>query len=312
MSRAVALLLGILLSSATAFSQAWTPLKGHGSAGVTYEFIEFRGHYDSAGNRYPIYGSRTQSATLEFEYGLSDRLALDVRLPYVASRYTDRTPPNAPDDLRQLLADAVQQAKPARKPRFLDDGTYNATFQDFRVGARYKLLDRSFVLTPFVSFTIPSHHYDSIGESSPGRDLKEFQTGVNVGRNLGPIAPRIYVQGQYAYSAVQRFLNLSTNHSDAQLAVSYLIRNNLSARAVGSWGQVHGGLPFEEALLTAEGNLQHEKLLKATYWHLGGGFTYAVNPSLDVHATFIGFLTGKDTHYGKGIALGTSWNFSRL
>ena len=294
-----------------ALSQAWTPQKGSGSAGLTYEFVEARGHYGSDGKRDPIYGARTQAAVFEFEYGFTDRLAIDFRLPYIASRYTDRTPPNTPEDLRRLFNEVLQQVKPGETIRFLDDGSYNATLQDLRTTLRYKLLDRSFVLTPFFSLTVPTHHYQSIGESSPGRDLREFQFGANVARSLDPIAPQAYVHAQYGYSVVQRFLGFSTDHSDAHLTLGYFLTPELSARAIGSWGQVHGGLPFEEAIKTPERNLQHEKLLKGQYWHIGGGVNYSLSPKIDLHATIFNFLSGKDTHFGTGLVVGISRSFSR-
>jgi opacity protein-like surface antigen len=300
-----------LVTPKVTLAQAWTPAKGQGFVGLTYEFVEYRGHYDSNGKVDPTYSTRTQSASLEVEYGLTDRLAVDFRVPYIASKYTDRTPPNTPEDLRALFNEAVERAQPNPVPRFLDDGTYNATFQDFRAGVRYKLHQESFVLTPFVSFVRPSHHYSSIGESSPGRDLREFQVGVNFARRLDPILPQAYIHARYAYSFVETFLDASTDHSDAQVTLGYFISPpTLSVRAIGSWGQVHGGFAYEDTILDPERNLQHEKLLKAQYWHVGGGVSYSLSPSIIFDVGLVSFLAGKGTHYGTGLSFGVTRSFS--
>jgi long-subunit fatty acid transport protein len=54
----------------------------------------------------------------------------------------------------------------------------------------------------------------------------------------------------------------------------------------------------------------HDRLLRASYWHFGAGANYALTESLDLSFSYVTYLAGKDTHFGRGITIGTSWNFN--
>lgn len=300
---------------AIVFAQAWTPPQGDGTVSLSYQTLSFKGHFDPAGHKERAGASRALLAILELEYGLTDKMALDFRLPYVASRYTDTRPSSA--ELRGLF-DAVQQQVKGNTLKFLDDGTYTATFQDFRVGLRYNLLTHPLVLTPFVEVTIPSHDYQIVGESAPGRNLRELQIGANAGRRLNPILPKLYVQGRYAYAFVQRSLGVPLNRSNADLELGYIFNRSFSFRALGSWQRTHGGLRFDpHGGLNANPNLTplqfltHDRLLQSNHWHFGGAGTFALTRSVAVNAGVVTFLSGANTHYGTGITIGMSWSFSR-
>ena len=73
------------LQSATVHAQAWLPLQREGSLSVTFQHINLAGHFDTDGSKFPdAVPSVAHLAIAEFEYGLTDRLAVNVRLPFVA------------------------------------------------------------------------------------------------------------------------------------------------------------------------------------------------------------------------------------
>jgi len=54
----------------------------------------------------------------------------------------------------------------------------------------------------------------------------------------------------------------------------------------------------------------HDRLLRASYWHFGAGANYSLTESLDLSFSYVTYLAGTDTHFGRGITIGTTWNFS--
>jgi hypothetical protein len=91
--------------------------------------------------------------------------------------------------------------------------------------------------------------------------------------------------------------------------LGYFLTRKLAVRGTGNWQHTFNGSHFPEDLTTPELALTHERLLKANYWHLGGGAAYAISPKTDVSADFVTFLTGSDTHYGNGVSIGISRSF---
>ena len=66
---------------------------------------------------------------MEVEYALTDRLALNASLPFIASKYTGSL--EDPDYVNiHDRYDTYRRINPAAAPS-LDTGDYNATFQDF-------------------------------------------------------------------------------------------------------------------------------------------------------------------------------------
>ena len=72
-----------------AFGQAWVNAKGEGYTSVSYQSLWMRHHLDSFG-RAGEGGVRSHVAVMGVNYGLTDRLTVDVDVPYVSSRYRDR------------------------------------------------------------------------------------------------------------------------------------------------------------------------------------------------------------------------------
>ena len=174
----------------TAFSQAWVPRKGDGTVLFTYQKLVGRDHIDYTGARNRKVGTDSaQSTTTEFEYGITGKLAFNADLVYVASKYVG-TFPEGPLDF---------------------DGRYHPTFQDAHFQLRYNVLRNPLVVTPFISVTVPTHHYETSGHNAAGRGFHELLIGVNAGRQLGPLLPNVYLEGRYSYAILKRFagLNLS-------------------------------------------------------------------------------------------------------
>jgi hypothetical protein len=288
---------------------AWLPLPGETGVSLTFQNLEFAGHFDEQGNKLDgAVPSRAFVGILQVEYGLTDRLALTGRLPYVASKFTgDQNEP-----VTRLLRERYEEFRrthPNAAVTSLDTGEYYATFQDVGVTLRYKVLERVLAVTPVIGVTIPSHDYRTVGEAAPGQNRRAFHAGVNVGALLYPLLPRAYVHGRYTYSVVQKLAGIALDRSTAEFEIGVSVAPRLSVRAMADWMRTHGGVPFSVAYEDVGLFLVHDRLLASRYWHFGGGATWSLSDSIDVEGAVVTFLAGQDTHYGVGTSIGVSWHF---
>jgi hypothetical protein len=303
---------------ATVHAQAWLPLAREANLSILFQHINLAGHFYADGSKVP--GSIPSIANLgivEFEYGLTDKLAVGVRLPYVASKWTGSH--DEPDivDLRHIAEQLRELTPVTEELTSLDTGSYYATFQDFGLTLRYNLLEKGLVVTPVLGATIPSHDYRTVGEAAPGQNRLALHTGVNLGRLLDPFLPRMYVHARYTYSFVQPVYDVSLNRSNAEFEAGYGVTPIVTVRAIAAWSESHGGLHWTEVYNRGFGLdgrpadpvmlLDHDRLIANRYWHLGGGGTVAVTDSLDLDAAVMKFVSGADTHYGVGVTVGMTW-----
>jgi len=274
---------------AVIFSQAWVPRKGDGSITFTYQKLTGRQHFDFTGARRKIGTDRAQSSQADFEYGITDKLAINADLIYTASKYNGDFP-EGPLDF---------------------DGRYHATFQDAHFQLRYNVTEKRLVFTPFVSVTVPTHHYETRGHSAAGRDFHELLIGVNAGRQLTPILPSVYVHGRYSYAILKHFTGLNLNRSNFDWEVGWSPLRKLTLRFPGAWQHTHGGLlaPIEFDEPGSEKFEFHDRVLKTNYFRLGGGGTISVNKSLDIHLGYSGSVSGENGLAVGGFVAGFTWKF---
>jgi hypothetical protein len=163
----------ILLAPAAAPGQsAWLPLDGESVVSFTFQTLEFGGHFDEHGKKLEgAVPSRALVGILQFEHGLTDKLAFTARLPYVASKFTG----DQHEPVTAFLNERYEEFRhthPGAAVTSLDTGAYYATFQDFGFSLRYNLLEGIAVVTPAVGLTIPSHDYRTVGEAAPGQNRR--------------------------------------------------------------------------------------------------------------------------------------------
>ncbi len=275
----------------TACGQAWLPLKNEGQVTFTYQSIRVRDHLDFTGKRFDAGAIRTHTQVLSFEYGLTKKLALDADITHVTSRYEGFVGPLGP------------HGPP-------DTGSYHPTFQDLRLGVRYNVYNGAVALTPFVGVVVPTHHYETKGHSAVGRDLRELQMGVNVGRNLEGVFPRSYVHGRYSFAIVESVEELNLNRSNADWEIGHFATHRLSLRFTGMWQRTYGGVDIPKDHDLPHYHELHDRAARSRFIRLGGGGTFALSKSLDLHADYTRPVWGINTHVARGLSLGMSWRFS--
>jgi hypothetical protein len=287
---------------------AWLPFGGEASVSLNFQSLHYGGHYDETGAKLESVGSiQSYYGIVQFDYGLTDRLAVTARLPYIASRYTGALD----EPLLVFILDKYEEYRRINPSAgtSVDTGAYYGTFQDFLFILRYNLLERGLTVTPVVSVIVPSHDYRTIGEASAGQNLLALQTGVNVGRLLDPLAPDAYVHGRYTYSFVQSYRDIPLDRSTAEFEIGYGITPTIVVRGLANWMRTHGGIPFDEALQDLSLFLEHDRLLSSRHWHVGAGATVTLTDTLDLDAAFSTFVAGAAARYGIGVNVGLTWRF---
>jgi hypothetical protein len=241
---------------------------------------------------------------IEGEYALTDRLSVAAGIPYVFAKVTATSPPRPPIPAQPW--DACH--------------CWQSDWQDFGFTARYNIFNDVFALTPSISFGVPSHDYQFAGEAVVGRDLKQVQFAVDMGRRLDAISEKLSAQGRYSYAIVERPIDIPNNRSNARWEVSYGLTRKLSTYGFVSWQHTHGGLSFGSPvpgtpLLAWPGEVtageplqQHDRIMRDNYWHAGAGASYGFT-RLDVFGSYESYVAGTDTHAGRAFTMGISFPF---
>ena len=273
--------------------QAWLPARGEGYVSLTYLGMFTSDHLLSSGEPQDRGPTRLSIVTANVLYGITDRLAVSADAPYVASKFT-LTPgllPNAHDHEATI-----------------DDGRYRGTFQDFHAAVKYNAIRGEVMFTPFFELTLPTHHYETFGHSAPGKYLREYRVGADVGRLLNPVLPRGYFNLRYSYSFVQELAGMNLDRNNVDLEVGYFLKPSVSVRVTGAVQKTLGGVeapvPPTSPLFHA-----HDRLERGHYSRMGGGVSVSLRRNLDLYVLLVSTLSGKNVQAFTALGIGIGWSF---
>src|SRR6266542_1976086 len=290
------------LFSAPARAQAWLPPKGEASLAVGYGDIFVNRHYlgtsaNPGDNVENDFGHiRSQSFQIALGYGLSDRLAVSVALPYILTKYY-----GTPD--QNFFPHTIS----------VDDGHYHGIFQDFRFDLDYQLLRGPVAVAPFVAAVIPSHSYTYFAHAAAGRDLHEYLLGSSFGARLDQLLAGSYVELTYSYAFVERVLGIHHDRSNGFLELGYFLTPSLSMRGIATGSYTHGGVNLVAAdrLPPPEIFLHHDQIGHESGIDLGGGLSYVLSGSTQLYVSYLTQVQGRGGHKIKdALSFGVSYSFS--
>lgn len=290
----VPMMLTVCASSARA--QAFVPAQGEGAVSILFQDMYDKYHYlpTTAVDRGQI---NSEALLLDVTYGLTDKVAVSIGIPWVAAKYTG----NFPHPLSDLTGVSP-----------LDDGAYHGTLQDFRFNVRYNITKKGLALTPFIGSIVPSHDYTYFAHAAPGRDLNELQFGVSAAKLLDSLVPGLLVQASYSYGVTEQVFDISHNRSNLDLEIGYFVTPNLRLLALGTGQLTHGGtessltLPRDPILWP-----HHDQTDRINSLNLGGGTAYSVTDKVDIFASLIHTVAQRNGHaVDLGLTMGLSWSFT--
>ena len=288
--------------AAPAGGQAWLPPKGEASLALGYGDIFVNKHYlgtsaNPGDNVENDFGHiRSQSIQVALGYGLTDRLAVSVSLPYILTKYYGTPGQN-------FFPHTIS----------IDDGHYHGIFQDFRFDLDYQLLRGPVAVAPFFAAVIPSHSYTYFAHAAAGRGLHEYLLGSSFGARLDQVLAGSYVELTYSYAFVERVLGIHHDRSNAFLELGYFLTPSLSMRGIATGLYTHGGVNGVAAdqLPPPEIFLHHDQIGHESGISVGGGLSYVLTGSTEVYASYLTQVQGRGGHKIKdSLSFGVTYNFS--
>jgi len=289
--RSVAALVAILVVPASVAAQAFTPPPGVGSVTVAWQWIDNTGHILTDGTFMPRGQSVTSGVLAELDYGIAERVAATVAVPFVFARYTGQLPP-----FSGLERDACR--------------CWHQSFQDFSIAGRFRLGDDFWALTPQVRVVIPSHDYPYQGEAVVGPNLNQVLLGISGAWRLAPALPKASIQAGYTFALVEKAAeDLRANRSNLSTSFGYALTRSLYVHGGALLQTTHGGLTaFDLRVAPPDQMVQGDRLLKMRYWHVTGGLSYSAGFG-DLFISVEPYVWGRDTHDGIAYTVGSTWYF---
>jgi hypothetical protein len=281
-----------LLMPSTVRGQAWVPPAGDGTVAIVYQNQLVRDHLLADGTRIDSGHIASNSLLLDFTYGVTDRLALNVNIPYIATVYHgSRRHPGS----------------------LVDDGRTHGAFQDFRADVRYNVTNGRMVLTPFVDLIVPSHPYEYYGHAAPGRRLAEAQIGANVGHVITRGLPGMFVQTRLAYSFTERALGRFHDRATADFEAGYFLNPRVRVFGLTATQRTFGGIQFTHDFprdLSPDEFRHHDQLARSDLVDAGLGLQVQLTRRTNLVGSYATTVMGHSGHAAAhSVTLGISRSF---
>ena len=253
--------------------------KGSGQFVVTYQLNATDG-FESDIGALPIGSIDTQVLNFELQYALTDRLTVIAGIPYVRKRYNNGPLPHDP-----LLLDP-----PRPYIENVDQGGWNSDFQDFNIGAKYRVRDGAFSVEPFVYLGIPSQEYPFYGNAAIGQQLTRLQVGSSL--MWYPGLSNAYYSADIGYVFVEETLGVSVNYWNIRAEAGYQFGPRLTGRLFGLLKKGSGlavptDFPGFPGQLNDELWYQHDRTLKHNYMNIGIGVDWVLNDRYSVSSNYM-------------------------
>lgn len=250
-----------------------------------------------------------RSLSLEFDYGLTERLALTTTLPLQSNRAFSTLWQHNP---AVLIDDHGEE--------FLDTGEYHTFWADLGLSLRWQWRSSErLALAPFASYYTPSNDYPIYALSQPGRGQWRFDVGLNASGRLGPPRLNLYWKAGYAYSHTEKTRPADAparrvNRSRLMLEMGWRATPRITpyVALVDTWS--HNGVPVLEfsGIFVSDQWYYHDQLLpwEQTAWTIGAG--YAISDQIGLSFAYGG---SDDVEFGfyqePAVSFGFTYGFAR-
>ena len=283
----VALLLGAVMATpAAAQFQVTTPAKGQGTVTVALQNLFIADHTNYLGTHNPHGGSiTTNTAFFNIEYGLSDRWALSVGIPFRASKFVG--PPN--HDPANLDDDHGQS--------FQDDGDFHAGWQDWSLSLRYAWVRKKWLVTPYLLYGTPARDYNTFAHSAVGLGQWRLEAGISAGRQFSGRLRNLYFVGGAAYALMEP-VDRRVNHGTLSGELGYFISPKLSVHVNLLKQKTFNGFdfPIDFPNMHDDHFFHHDQNLRNDYINVGAGIDYHFNDRYTGFANAGRSVWGENTH----------------
>jgi hypothetical protein len=271
---------------AAAQTQTWVPAKGHGSASIAYQDLFIAAHTIFDGSRGYPGAIDNHSVFLSVDYGLTDRLAITLDLPFKSNRFVG---PGVHDP--DTLDDDHGEG-------FIDDGNYHGGWQDWGIALRYLWKDEGLQVTPFVSYGLPSHDYTVFAHSALGSGQEHLKIGVNIGKRLAPPSQNLYFQAGLSYSFMEKVEDRRVDHATLNGELGYFFTPRLSASLLATMQKTFNGFDFPIDYPNQHDDhfYHHDQNLRNDFVNIGAAMSFQATPKTGLFLSYGHTLWGENTH----------------
>lgn len=255
--------------------------KGHGWMSIGYQNTYIDGFFVPVpGGKAPIGAVRVQSLSLNAEYFFADRWSGYLGIPFIESRYGGDSPHCASQAPLQCRG-ATVPAQPHPESKFLDDGHYHGTWQDWNIGLTYHTNVGDYLIKPSVTAYIPSHNYTFFSQAAPGQDLLKLEVAVELAHQFE--LSNLYYRVNLGHVFAEKTLGQSIDHNRLDLEVGYFLNDawTVKAFALGKYGNGYTG-GYDQ---TTELWYHHDQRAMHNYANVGAGFDYRIDAKNTLSAT---------------------------
>lgn len=289
-----------------AHAQAWVPGKGHGSLSTVFQQRQSTKLTGSDGSAERFGKVIDRTFALDIDYGLSDRWAISVGLPFKSTRYTGNDP-HRPQDLPF-----------PNDQNFVDDGRYHDGFADWSVGLRYQWRTEPFLITPFIAYSRPSHKYTFFAHSAFGNQQSAWYLGVHLGDWLPAPWQKIYWQAGYTYAFLQSISHRRVNHGELSLELGYQLSPRLDTHLLVEHLNSYGDtIDLPQDFFNPDGTLNpgnlyyHDQLAAQRSTNASVSMNYQLNDDYQVSFDYGRTLKAANAHiYDYEASVGISRSFA--
>lgn len=266
------------------------PKPSRGSISLGFQAVHTQGSLDSSGGDIAFLRNLTtdiRSMTLSVDYRLDERWSLNASLPFISKRAVNDIGAHNPARLAQPRTDS----------KFLDDGRYHGTWQDWQLGVTYHTTLGGFDFRPHAVLVYPSHDYTFFASAAPGLRLKRLRLGFDAARRLG--RSNFHYSAGYSYELVEKVLGNNLDKHHLRLSGRYDFSPQWSVNVFASGRRAQGLDPavfFGEWARGSELWYQHDRLLRHNYGFAGVGATFRFEDTWSLSASTSQMVWGDSIH----------------
>lgn len=267
-----------------------SPKPARGWISLGFQAVHTRGSLDGSGGDLPFLRdlqTDSRSLTLSVDYRLDERWSVNAALPYIRKRAVNDRGFHNPARL----------AVPRPDSKFLDDGDYHGTWQDWQLGVTYHTDFAGFDVRPHAVLTYPSRDYTFFASAAAGQRLGRLRLGFDISRRLG--SSNFHYSAGYSYELVEKVLGNNLDKQHLRLSGRYDVSPQLSASvfAVGRRGRgLDPAIFLRESRLGSELWYQHDRLLRHNYGLAGIGVAWRFNDVWSISGSTSRMVWGDSIH----------------
>jgi len=266
---------GVQAAPAPAKESLEESAKGHGSVSIAYLGTYSSGFRLNTNTTVPLATVHSRGIALDVDYDVADQWSVHLGIPYIDNRFAGgvpHCPTTAPPQCAGLPALNPQHPD----SRFLDDGKYHGTWQDFTLGVAWHTHIGDYYITPSVTAVIPSHDYTFFANAAVAQRLTQLELAATLAHQFE--FSNLYYKLGYAYVLSQHILGRDTGYQRFDAELGYFINEKLSVRTFTT-GRLGQGLAAVDLLSLTQGQTNaywyhHDQLAKHNYFGAGIGFDY--------------------------------------